>query len=155
MVMDEFARVGHAAVIARGFSYVAGYGLRLLPVLQSPAQLRAEIESEVGFASHEIFEERLPDPPIVIRVADGVFQPDLLQQAGLAPERAIPPNVGPKDRASVEGIGLPAQDGRAFHQRGADPVTGGGHGGADPGQAAPRHDEIERVCSLCHVTEHP
>jgi type IV secretion system protein VirD4 len=42
MVLDEFARLGHAAVIAHGFSYVAGYGLRLLPVLQSPAQLRAE-----------------------------------------------------------------------------------------------------------------
>jgi type IV secretion system protein VirD4 len=42
MLMDEFARLGHAAVIARGFSYVAGYGLRLLPVLQSPAQLRGE-----------------------------------------------------------------------------------------------------------------
>jgi type IV secretion system protein VirD4 len=42
MVMDEFARLGHAAVIAHGFSYVAGYGIRLLPVLQSPAQLRAE-----------------------------------------------------------------------------------------------------------------
>lgn len=42
MIMDEFARIGHAAVIAHGFSYVAGYGLRLLPVLQSPAQLRAE-----------------------------------------------------------------------------------------------------------------
>ncbi len=42
MVMDEFARLGHASVIAHGFSYVAGYGIRLLPVLQSPAQLRAE-----------------------------------------------------------------------------------------------------------------
>ncbi|WP_374346526.1 type IV secretory system conjugative DNA transfer family protein [Phenylobacterium sp.] len=42
LVLDEFARLGHASVIAHGFSYVAGYGLRLLPVLQSPAQLRAE-----------------------------------------------------------------------------------------------------------------
>lgn len=42
VILDEFARLGHAAVIAHGFSYVAGYGLRLLPVLQSPAQLRAE-----------------------------------------------------------------------------------------------------------------
>lgn len=42
LVLDEFARLGHAGVIAHGFSYVAGYGLRLLPVLQSPAQLRAE-----------------------------------------------------------------------------------------------------------------
>ena len=42
VLLDEFARLGHAAVIAHGFSYVAGYGLRLLPVLQSPSQLRAE-----------------------------------------------------------------------------------------------------------------
>lgn len=42
LVLDEFARLGHAPVIAHAFSYVAGYGLRLLPVLQSPAQLRAE-----------------------------------------------------------------------------------------------------------------
>jgi type IV secretion system protein VirD4 len=42
LLLDEFARLGHAGVIAHGFAYVAGYGLRLLPVLQSPAQLRAE-----------------------------------------------------------------------------------------------------------------
>ncbi|HEX7884541.1 MAG TPA: type IV secretory system conjugative DNA transfer family protein, partial [Phenylobacterium sp.] len=42
VLLDEFARLGHAGAIAHGFSYVAGYGLRLLPVLQSPAQLRAE-----------------------------------------------------------------------------------------------------------------
>jgi len=42
VVLDEFARLGHARVIAHAFAYVAGYGLRLLPVLQSPAQLRAE-----------------------------------------------------------------------------------------------------------------
>jgi type IV secretion system protein VirD4 len=42
VLLDEFARLGRAEVIARGFAYVAGYGLRLLPVLQSPAQLRAD-----------------------------------------------------------------------------------------------------------------
>ena len=42
VLLDEFARLGHAGVVARAFAYVAGYGLRLLPVLQSPAQLRAE-----------------------------------------------------------------------------------------------------------------
>lgn len=42
VVLDEFARLGHAGVIAHGFSFVAGYGIRLLAVLQSPAQLRAE-----------------------------------------------------------------------------------------------------------------
>jgi type IV secretion system protein VirD4 len=42
LLLDEFARLGHAEIIAKAFAYVAGYGLRLLPVLQSPAQLRAE-----------------------------------------------------------------------------------------------------------------
>lgn len=41
IVLDEFARLGHAGVLAQAFSFVAGYGLRLLAVLQSPAQLRA------------------------------------------------------------------------------------------------------------------
>lgn len=42
VVLDEFARLGRAMSLAHAFSFVAGYGLRLLPVLQSPAQLRAE-----------------------------------------------------------------------------------------------------------------
>jgi type IV secretion system protein VirD4 len=42
VLLDEFARLGHAEIIAKAFAFVAGYGLRLLPVLQSPAQLRAE-----------------------------------------------------------------------------------------------------------------
>lgn len=34
------ARLGRASVIASAFSYVAGYGIRLLPVIQSRSQLR-------------------------------------------------------------------------------------------------------------------
>ena len=40
VVLDEFARLGVAPVLAHAFSWVAGYGLRLLAVLQSPSQLR-------------------------------------------------------------------------------------------------------------------
>jgi type IV secretion system protein VirD4 len=40
LLLDEFARLGRASVIASGFSFVAGYGIRLLPVIQSRAQLR-------------------------------------------------------------------------------------------------------------------
>lgn len=47
VLLDEFARLGHAEVLAKGFAYVAGYGLRFLPVLQSPAQLRAEYGADV------------------------------------------------------------------------------------------------------------
>lgn len=40
VVLDEFARLGRASVIASAFSYVAGYGIRLLAVIQSRSQLR-------------------------------------------------------------------------------------------------------------------
>jgi type IV secretion system protein VirD4 len=40
IILDEFARLGRASVIASAFSYVAGYGIRLLPVIQSRSQLR-------------------------------------------------------------------------------------------------------------------
>ncbi|QBM77978.1 type IV secretory system conjugative DNA transfer family protein (plasmid) [Sphingomonas sp. AAP5] len=56
LLLDEFSRLGRASVIANGFSYVAGYGIRLLPVIQSGAQLEnvygpkvaTEIESNCG-----------------------------------------------------------------------------------------------------------
>ncbi|MFT4953675.1 MAG: type IV secretion system protein VirD4 [Brevundimonas sp.] len=41
VLLDEFARLGPAPVLAHAFAWAAGYGLRLLPVIQSPAQLRA------------------------------------------------------------------------------------------------------------------
>ena len=40
VILDEFARLGRASVIASAFSYVAGYRIRLLPVIQSRSQLR-------------------------------------------------------------------------------------------------------------------
>ncbi|MFN3669615.1 MAG: type IV secretory system conjugative DNA transfer family protein [Brevundimonas sp.] len=41
VLLDEFARLGRAPVLAHAFAWAAGYGLRLLPVIQSPSQLRA------------------------------------------------------------------------------------------------------------------
>jgi type IV secretion system protein VirD4 len=41
LMMDEFTRLGVAGVIAHGFSFIAGYGLRILAVIQSPSQLRS------------------------------------------------------------------------------------------------------------------
>ena len=40
VILDEFARLGRASIIASAFSFVAGYGIRLLPVIQSRSQLR-------------------------------------------------------------------------------------------------------------------
>ena len=47
LLLDEFARLGKAPVIASAFSYVAGYGLRLLPVIQSRSQPRGIYGADV------------------------------------------------------------------------------------------------------------
>jgi type IV secretion system protein VirD4 len=48
VLLDEFSRLGHAEALAHGFSFVAGYGLRLLAVLQSPSQLRAQYGQDLA-----------------------------------------------------------------------------------------------------------
>lgn len=40
MVMDEFTAMGKIGVLSKGISYIAGYGIRMLPIIQSPAQIR-------------------------------------------------------------------------------------------------------------------
>ncbi len=47
VLLDEFARLGKAPVISSAFSYVAGYGLRLLPVIQSRSQPRGIYGADV------------------------------------------------------------------------------------------------------------
>ena len=39
LLMDEFAAIGKIPILSKGISYIAGYGLRLLPIIQSPSQL--------------------------------------------------------------------------------------------------------------------
>jgi type IV secretion system protein VirD4 len=36
---DEFTAMGKIDVLSKGISYIAGYGLRMLPIVQSPAQI--------------------------------------------------------------------------------------------------------------------
>ncbi|MCB5205175.1 type IV secretory system conjugative DNA transfer family protein [Neorhizobium sp. T786] len=39
LMLDEFPAIGNVEVIQKGVSYVAGYGIRLVTILQSPSQL--------------------------------------------------------------------------------------------------------------------
>jgi len=41
LLLDEFPSLGHVGVLAKSVAFIAGYGIRLLTVLQSPSQLRA------------------------------------------------------------------------------------------------------------------
>jgi type IV secretion system protein VirD4 len=39
LLMDEFTAMGKIQIMSKGVGYIAGYGLRLMPIIQSPAQL--------------------------------------------------------------------------------------------------------------------
>lgn len=39
LVMDEFTAIGKIPILSKGISYIAGYWLRMMPIIQSPAQL--------------------------------------------------------------------------------------------------------------------
>ena len=40
ILADEFTAMGKVTILSKAISYIAGYGLRMLPIIQSPAQLR-------------------------------------------------------------------------------------------------------------------
>lgn len=48
LLMDEFTAMGRIGILAKSVSYIAGYGLRLLTIVQSPAQLEENI-SDGGY----------------------------------------------------------------------------------------------------------
>ena len=75
VLLDEFARLGRASVIASGFSYVAGYGIRLLPVIQSRSQLRG------------VYGRDLTDEIVANCGAEIIFTPKELQVAKEVSER--------------------------------------------------------------------
>jgi type IV secretion system protein VirD4 len=39
LLMDEFTAIGKIPILSKGISYIAGYWLRMLPIVQSPAQV--------------------------------------------------------------------------------------------------------------------
>jgi type IV secretion system protein VirD4 len=39
LLMDEFSSIGKVTILNKGIAYIAGYGLRMLPIIQSPSQL--------------------------------------------------------------------------------------------------------------------
>ncbi len=39
LLMDEFTAIGKIPILSKGISYIAGYWLRMMPIIQSPAQV--------------------------------------------------------------------------------------------------------------------
>lgn len=93
VLLDEFARLGRAPVLAQAFSYLAGYGFRLLPVIQSPSQLRALYGPDVA-------EEIMANCGIEL-----VFAPKELKVAQDLSERLGYATVTAKSHSRPKGLG--------------------------------------------------
>jgi type IV secretion system protein VirD4 len=48
IMLDEFSSIGYVAIIHKAASYIAGYGLRLLTIIQAPSQLREPVPIGYG-----------------------------------------------------------------------------------------------------------
>ncbi|MBJ7317159.1 MAG: type IV secretory system conjugative DNA transfer family protein [Brevundimonas sp.] len=93
IVLDEFARLGSAPVLAHAFAWVAGYGLRLLAVLQSPSQLR-------GLYGPDLTEDILTNCGVEV-----VFAPKALRVAQELSERLGYATVPGLSRSRPTGLG--------------------------------------------------
>lgn len=93
VLLDEFARLGAAPALAHAFSWAAGYGLRLLPVIQSPAQLRA-------IYGHDLAEDIFANCGIEV-----VFSPKDLKTAQDLSERLGAYTYAARSRSRPKGIG--------------------------------------------------
>ena len=59
LLMDEFTSIGKVEIIASAVSYMAGYNIRLLPIIQSMSQLDATYG---GGLAHDHHQPRPADP---------------------------------------------------------------------------------------------
>jgi type IV secretion system protein VirD4 len=69
LLADEFTAMGRVGILAKGISYIAGYGLRMLPIIQSPSQLREVYGADTAETFIENHALRIIFAPKNIRVA--------------------------------------------------------------------------------------
>ncbi|MBM7070610.1 type IV secretory system conjugative DNA transfer family protein [Shewanella sp. 202IG2-18] len=83
LLMDEFAAIGKVDILSKGISYIAGYGLRLLTIIQSPSQLR-EIYGHDGaetlIENHALQVVFAPKNPKVAREISEVLGTNTIKQ---------------------------------------------------------------------------
>ena len=69
LLLDEFTAIGRMQILEKGIAFIAGYGLRMLTIIQSPSQLR----EVYGHDNAETFEKN--------HAANVIFRPEKMQEA--------------------------------------------------------------------------
>ncbi|MCP2223656.1 type IV secretory system conjugative DNA transfer family protein [Bradyrhizobium elkanii] len=96
LLLDEFPALGNVNVLAKSVAFIAGYGIRLLTVVQSPAQLRAiyGIDSARNFMTNHSVEV--------------VFAPKEQDVANELSERIGYETVNARSRSGPKGLAMRA-----------------------------------------------
>ena len=113
LLMDEFTSIGKVEIISTAIAYMAGYNIRLLPIIQSMAQLDAVYGKDVSRTM------------ITNHALQIVYAPREQQDA----TDAVPGRVDA--RAAV--VGLTREPGRAHGEQGEDDCRDGAHQPRLPG----------------------
>lgn len=74
LLMDEFTTIGKMEVLSRGIGYIAGYGLRMMPIIQSPSQI-VEVygkDAAVTFQSNHALSIIYPPKATETEVAENI-----------------------------------------------------------------------------------
>lgn len=74
LLMDEFTAIGKMPILAKGIGYIAGYGLRMMPIIQSPSQL-VEVygkDAAVTFQSNHALSIIYPPKATEIETAEAI-----------------------------------------------------------------------------------
>lgn len=74
LLADEFTAIGKVNILSKGISYIAGYGLRMLPIIQSPAQLRDVYGAEAAESFIDNHALRIVFPPKNIKTAKEISE---------------------------------------------------------------------------------
>lgn len=76
LILDEFTSIGKIGVLAKGIAFIAGYGLRMMPIIQNPAQL-AEVygrENAATFQQNHALQVIFPPKPSETQTAKDISE---------------------------------------------------------------------------------
>jgi hypothetical protein len=140
---DRVERLGLvAAHPGRGQSPALGLGAEDAGVQQ---------QLQVRLALAQVVERQVEQLPGPVRVAHGVLQADLLDQAAFAPAGARAVHVGSHDVHADLAGGVAAQARAVLHQQHPSAVARCGQGGANPRHAPAGHQQIDLAGLPVHV----
>jgi type IV secretion system protein VirD4 len=76
LLMDEFTAMGRIEILSKGISYIAGYNLRMLPIIQSPSQLDEVYGKEAAstFKTNHALQIVYPPKPSEIQAAKDISE---------------------------------------------------------------------------------